>query len=197
MFIHLKILSAGNATETKRICTGVFMQLHHRCLYRQFCAALLLGFFVTMGCARERVKVDLNNFLQNQEGYRNKEVIVTASLADISERYQLYRDKKIEITAPVSYYGSKGFWTWYLVLEQGTITLRCYTHYYRIQPDISAINLLLRAKSKSGAVTVEGILKKDGLDLERIIYEDQLVRTNFRTMYIYSKYPVFFYPYKH
>ncbi|MEI6126204.1 MAG: hypothetical protein WCQ99_06575 [Pseudomonadota bacterium] len=171
---------------------GIKVQLNYRYIYRHVCIVLILCVLIAMGCSpKEHVKVDLNSFLQNQEGYQNKDVIFTATLSDVIERYQLYRDKKIEVTAPVSYYGSRGYWTWYLMLGKDTLSLRCYTHYYRLTPDYLAIDLLGWARNEHGEVTVEGILRKDGLELETIKYNGQQVRTNVRTGF----YPFFWWYY--
>ena len=129
------------------------------------------------GCmVKEQVRVDIDSFIKNQASYVDKDVVITAVLEDVISRYSLYRGKKIEITAPFNYFGSGKFWTWHIMLKKDENTLRCYTHYYRIKASNDALRLLRRAKNKKEAITVMGVLKKDGLDIERIFHDGITVR---------------------
>jgi len=145
-------------------------------------------FLFSLGCAHTIEKIDLDRFLENQEAYRGKEVVFTAGLSDVLARYRLYLDKRVEITAPCSMYSSLGFWTWYFMLETGEQKLRCYTHHYRLRADIRAENMLLEARHESAAITVEGVVRHDGLDLEKIMYDGRLVLTNFKMYPLYPGY---------
>jgi hypothetical protein len=141
-----------------------------KCIF--LCAGILFS-----GCTvKEQVRVDIDRFTKDQASYIDEDVIITATLEDIVSRYHLYRGKKIELSAPFSSYGTKGFWTWYIMLQKGENTLRCYTHYYRLRPDSSAINLLKRAESKKESIKILGFLYQDGLDIKEIYHDGISVR---------------------
>ena len=141
-----------------------------KCIF--LCTAILFS-----GCTvKEQIRVDIDKFTKNQASYVDEDVIIIATLEDVVSRYYLYRGKKIELTAPFSSYGTKGFWTWYVMLQKGENTLRCYTHYYRLRPDSSAINLLKRAENKKESIKILGFLYQDGLDIKEIYYNGISVR---------------------
>ena len=140
--------------------------------YIFLCAMILFS-----GCtSNEQVRVDIDKFIQDQASYTNKEVTITATLEDIVSRYHLYLGKTIEVSAPFTYYGSEKFRTWYIRLQKGENTLRCYTHYYRIKPENRATTLLLKAKNKKEPITVLGDLHSDGLDIKEFFYDGLRVR---------------------
>ena len=132
------------------------------------------------GCMRTVVRLDLDTYIQQQGFYDGQEIVIIAPLDDLLARYSLYKGKKIEVTAPVAWYKSYGFWTWNLLLTENGKSLRGYTHYYRIEPGWDAENLLIRAIHGKRPVTVLGILRKDGLDIQRLICDDSIVNTNFK-----------------
>ena len=135
--------------------------------YILLCVVILFS-----GCAiKKQVRIDIDTYIENQASYVNKDVMITASLEDIVSRYSLYLGKRIEISAPLNYFGSKKFWTWYILLQKGEHTLRCFTHYYRLKATNEAQNLLLRAKSKNEPIRVLGVLFKDGLEIEEFSYD--------------------------
>jgi hypothetical protein len=94
------------------------------------------------------VQVDIDSFLKDQASYIDKEVVITAELEDVVPRYLLYRGKKIAITASFSYFGTRSFWTCYLLLQKDEKTLRCYTRYYRMKVSNDALHLLRLARRK-------------------------------------------------
>ena len=158
-------------------------------LLKYFFIISLFQFFVTGCTLKEQVKVDLDGFLQDPVSYKDKHVIIIATVNDILERYDKYRDKAVEVTAPVSFYGTKGYWTWYLTLEQNGKKLRCFTSKYRLRPDRRAINLLMRLEKSKEELTVTGILLKSGLDLKTLYANGKFVRTDYQ--------PAFPYPYSY
>ena len=94
----------------------------------------LIAFILISGCTvKEQVRVDIDKFIKDQASYLDKDVVITATLEDVVSRYYLYRGKKIELSAPFSYFGSEKFWTWYIMLQKDENTLRCYTHHYRLK----------------------------------------------------------------
>ena len=146
--------------------------MKHFIKYIFLCAVILFS-----GCTvKKQIRVDIDKFTKDQASYVDEDVIITATLEDVVSRYYLYRGKKIELTAPFSSYGTKGFWTWYVMLQKGENTLRCYTHYYRLRPDSSAINLLKRAENKKEPIKILGFLYQDGLDIKEIYHDGISVR---------------------
>ena len=142
--------------------------------YIFLCAVILFS-----GCtAKEKVRVDIDRFIKDQASYADKNVIITATLEDIVSRYDLYLGKKIEISAPFSYFGIGKFWTWSVILPKGEKTLRCYTHHYKSKPSNDAINLLRMARSKNEPITILGVLNKYGIDIEEFSYNGASVRTD-------------------
>ena len=147
------------------------------CIKGFICSALLL--FAVTGCMqKELVRVDLDTYLKNQQEYKDKRVVITATLQDIAEHYDRYKGREIELSAPLTYYGYSGFWTWYVLLQKDGKKLRCYEYKYRIWPDPSAVDLALSARSQGGTVTAQGELLGDGLDLNRLKYNGYDVDTN-------------------
>lgn len=120
---------------------------------------------------KEPLRLDIDKYTRDPALYIDKDVIITAPLEDVVLRYDLYKGKKIEVSAPFSAYGTRGFWTWYVMLQKGEKTLRCYTHYYRLKPANDAINLLKRAESKKEPITITGFLYRDGLDIKEMVYD--------------------------
>ena len=131
-------------------------------------------------CMRATVRLDLDTYLQQQPMDDSVEVIITAPLNDVLARYGLYEGKVIEVTAPVGYFGSAGFWTWHLMLSDNGTSLRCYTHHYRVEPGWDAVNLLAVARSRKAPVTVLGILRREGVDIERITCDGASADPNYK-----------------
>ena len=145
----------------------------------------LITFILFPGCTvKETVRIDIDKFNKDQASYVDEDVIITATLEDVVSRYDLYRGKKIELSAPFSYFGSKGFWTWYIMLQKGENTLRCYTNHYRLRTAKEAISLLMRAERKKESITVLGVLRNNGIDIEMFsndgifVRPDQLYKIN-------------------
>ena len=136
------------------------------------CAVILFS-----GCAvKEQLRVDIDKFTKDQASYIDKDVVITATLEDVVSRYDLYRGKKIELSAPFRYFGSDKFWTWYVMLRKGENTLRCYTNHYRLRTANEAVSLLKRAKRKKESITVLGVLNNDGIDIEMFSNDGIFVR---------------------
>jgi len=140
---------------------------------------LLLIVVVTSlpGCI-QRVKTDLDTFLQNQHAFRRKQVIFTTTLEDLLTRYELYQGKEVELSAPVSYFGKEDFPTWYLTLERDGKQLRAYEDSYRNYVDIYTLNLMIWVKSEGGEVTVRGKLKEKGIELNQLAYKEYSIDTD-------------------
>ena len=137
----------------------------------------LIVFILISGCTvKEQVRVDIDKFIKDQASYIDEDVVITATLEDVVSRYDLYRGKKIELSAPFSYFGSEKFWTWYIMLQKGENTLRCYTNHYRLRTAKEALNLLMRAERKKESITVLGVLTNDGIDIEMFSNDGIFVR---------------------
>ena len=141
-----------------------------KCIF--LCAVILFS-----GCTvKEQVRVDIDKFIKNQASYIDEDVVITATLEDVVSRYDLYRGKKIELSAPFSYFGSKKFWTWYIMLQKGENTLHCYTHHYRLRTANEAVYLLMKAQGKKESIKILGVLNNDGIDIEIFSYDGISVR---------------------
>lgn len=124
--------------------------------------------------------MDLNTYMQNPEQYKENDVIITADLKNFVENLKLYENMQVELTAPVTYYGSRGFWTWQLFLERDDHRLRCYETNYRISPGWDAKYLLTLATSEGGEVTVRGRATPQGIELRRLFYKGITVDTDYK-----------------
>jgi len=150
---------------------------------RVFFRAFLVCVFAVLlasGCSAPLVRAPLDDVLADPAAYEDVELIVTASVEDVRERYHLYRDRRVEVTGDLAYYGRRSFWTWYLMLADGDHRLRCYTHHYRLSVGRDAEVMLLSARAARKPVTVNGILRSDGIDIWEILYDGQLVRPDYK-----------------
>ena len=139
----------------------------------------LCAFILFSGCTvKEQIRIDIDKFIKDQASYIDEDVVITATLEDVVSRYDLYRGKKIELSALFSYFGTEGFWTWYIMLQKGENTLRCYTNHYRLRTANEAVNLLMRAAREKESITVLGVLNNDGIDIEIFSYDGISVRPN-------------------
>jgi hypothetical protein len=134
---------------------------------------------VAGGCVH-MVKTDLDTYLTNKGEFRGKQVVLETDLQDLLERYDIYRGKTVELTAPVSYCGSWHFWTWHIILEEGDTMIRAYESEYRIYPDRRAVFLMRAAGREKGSVTIQGKVERNGIELNRIYYKDLAVNTNIK-----------------
>ena len=131
-----------------------------------FTLLLLITVVIFMGCSpKPVVKVDLDNYLRNSGKYSGKNIIITATIEDLQKRYDLYKDRVVEVASVVLYYGSNNFWTWYILLEKNGKTVRCYAHQYRVEPGRDALHMVRWAQSEKGELTVQGTLRNDGIEL--------------------------------
>ena len=134
---------------------------------------------VISGCVN-MVKTNLDTYLTNKEEFRGKQVILETDLRDLLERYDVYRGKTVELTAPFTYFGSWHFWTWHIILDDGDNMIRAYESEYRIYPDRRAVFLLKAAEREKGSVTIQGKVERKGIELNRIYYKDFAVNSNIK-----------------
>ena len=154
--------------------------LHQRVIF-VLCAVCML-----CACAvKERILIGLDQYQAHPETYQKYEVIISADLPDVLNRYDEYLNKKIQVIGYPDYFGHQHFWTWHILLRQEDSQLRCYTHHYRIKVEWDAENLLLRARSEGQPITINGMLYRNGIDISEIIYKDQVVRPSIKTVRFY------------
>ncbi|MBN1364532.1 MAG: hypothetical protein JW976_06985 [Syntrophaceae bacterium] len=144
--------------------------------------------FILSGCTH-MIMTDMDTYLQNQANFKGKQVVFVTDLKDLLKRYDMYHGKEVELTAPVSYFGDRKFWTWHLMLDDGDNKIRAYEREYRLYPDRYALYLLRVARSEKGNVTIRGKLEKNGIELNRLFYKNLAVNTNIKSNDIY--YPRF------
>ncbi len=120
---------------------------------------LIVGIF--LGCSpKPAIRVDLDTYLQRTGQYNGKTIIITASIEDLQKRCELYKNKVVETSGVVLYYGSKSFWTWYILLEKNGITVRCYAHQYKVEPGRDALHMVRWAQSEKGETKRAGQTEK-------------------------------------
>lgn len=164
------------------------LAMKHRCSAYTVTVGALLLFVMGFGCAGPVRSIPLSDLETHPVSSDNESVrIVVSSLDALFTHYEMLKGRSLEISAPATYYGRKGYWTWYLLLEDNRQSLRCYTHHYRLYADRFAVLLLKNAMRAQAPITVVGTLYDDGLDLEQIMYNGQLVRTDIM--------PEMFYPF--
>ena len=144
---------------------------------------LLLG----VSCSHvPQVRATLDDVLSDPEAYEDCELIITASIRDVLENHSLYQDRLIEVTGELTYSGSLSFWTWYLMLAVQENELRCYTNHYRLSVGRDAEVMMQRAAKEKKLLTINGVLRNDGIDIREILYEGQLVRPKFKPPVLYN-----------
>jgi hypothetical protein len=133
---------------------------------------------ISAGCG-QMIKTDMDTYLHNREAYRQKKIVFQADLTDLLERYELYKGKYVEVTAPVTYNGREGFPTWYIMLEKDGNTIRAYEEHYRYYVTHEALELLAGANNEGDEVTVRGKLKKEGIEIKELVFQERVVDTDF------------------
>jgi hypothetical protein len=124
------------------------------------------------------IRIDADNYLQNQAFYKGKHIIITADLEDVLENYELFQGKNLEITAPLTHFEERDSPAWFLTLEKDLKKIRCYEDDYTRYVPPDALYLARWARREGGEVTARGKLKKKGIELDRLIYKSLIVNTN-------------------
>jgi uncharacterized protein YxeA len=141
--------------------------------------SFLMVAFICLGCSH-MIKTDMDNYLQNKEAFKRKRVVFTTDPKDLSNRYELFKGKEVELTARVSYFGKEDFPAFYLTLDEHGKQIRAYEENYTRYVNRDALQLLIWAKTEGGQVTVRGKLKDDGIELSELAYNNFVVNTNTR-----------------
>ena len=85
--------------------------------------------FISSSCTH-MVKTDIDTYLQNRQEYEGKKIVFITDLEDLLNRHEIYQDREVELTAPITYLGKEGFSTWYITLEQDEQKIRAYEECY-------------------------------------------------------------------
>lgn len=148
-----------------------------RCIIK-FWSMPLIMLMISGGCAPV-VTTNMDTYLQNKDDYEGKKIIFEAELEDVIERNELYKGKQVIVTAPVLSYRPRNFWTWNVILGENGKELRIYETGYRIHPDRFAEYLIKFAMREKGEITAHGKVENRGIELDRLIYKDMSVNTNY------------------
>lgn len=129
-----------------------------------------------IGCAaKPAVRMDVDTYVKNRGQYKTTNILITADIGDLVKHTDLLRGAEVEVAGLVSYFGTNNFWTWYVLLEKGGHTIRCYAHQYRVEPGRDALQLVRWAKTEHGEITISGTLKNDGIAIRYISYKGDRV----------------------
>ena len=143
--------------------------------------SLLMVIILALGSAcMQIVKTDMDTYLANKKPFKRKHVVFSTNIEDITERYDLYHEKEIELSAPVSYFGRDDFETWYITLEENDRTIRAYENNFKDYTDMYAQNLLAWVSREEGELTIRGKLKEKGIEITLLTYKDYTVDTSLK-----------------
>jgi len=163
-------------------------------IIRKLSTGCIIALFIFAGC-KHMIRTDIDTYLENRHEYKRKRVVFTTDLEDILNRYELYQNKEVELSAPVSYFGKEGFSTFYLNLAKDGKQIRAYEDNYQHYVNRDALQLLIWAKSDGGEVTVRGKLKENGIELLQLAYNDYVIDTNARPYRYGYNYRNYYRPY--
>ena len=138
----------------------------------------LLIIIVFISACSHLIKTDMDSYMQNREAFKWKKVVFITDLEDLLQRYEIFQGREVELSAPVAYFGKENFPTFYITLEQDGNQIRAYEENYHRYINGDTLQLLIRAKSEGGKVTVRGKVKDDGIELNQLVYNEYLINTN-------------------
>lgn len=138
----------------------------------------LLIILVFISACSHLIKTDIDSYMQNREAFKWKKVVFTTDLEDLLQRYEIFQGREVELSAPVAYFGKENFPTFYITLEQDGNQIRAYEENYHRYIHGDTLQLLIRATSEGGKVTVRGKVKDDGIELNQLVYNEDLINTN-------------------
>jgi len=139
--------------------------------------AIFLTIISLWGCTQTK-RVALDSYLQNQAGYKDNEVLITANFKELLENYEIIKGKDIEVTAPILHFEERDAPSWFLVIGNAEKSIRAYENSYRRFIPWQAIYLARLAKKEGGEVAVRGRLLDPGIELDQLTYGDIIVNTN-------------------
>ena len=130
-----------------------------------------------LGCT-QIIRVDANNYMQNQALYEGKHIIITADLEDVLKNYKQFQGKSVEVTARITHFEDRDSPAWFLTLEKDGKKIRAYEDDYLRYVPPDAVYLARWAKREGGKVTARGKLKSGGMELDQLTYKNFIVNTN-------------------
>ena len=139
--------------------------------------ALLYLLFLA-GCGQQIIKVDSATYFRNQTAYQDKSTIITANLAEVVDRNDLFEGKWIEISAPITHFEERDSPVWYLIFEKEGRIMRAYESDFLgwVPPD--AVYLARWAKREGGDVTARGKVLQGNMELDELTYKTLMVNTS-------------------
>lgn len=145
-------------------------------MHRLYLLALVLNFM--LACSTQLVRIDWDTYKTNPSLYNDKDIIISADLADILDNYESFEDKRIELRAHIAHFEERDSMVWHLILEKEGKKLRAYEDDFLgfVPPD--AVYLARLAKNEGGLVTARGKLFKGGMELDQLSYKSLLVNTS-------------------
>lgn len=143
----------------------------------RYCAVTLLLTILLAGCVHE-IRIDSAAYLQNPERYTNKDIIITADLAQVLDNYKLFEGRTIETNALISHFEERDSMAWHLILEKDGKQLRAYEDSFLKYVPADAVYLARWAKNEGGYVTARGKLLKDRMELDQLVYKTLIVNSS-------------------
>ena len=144
---------------------------------RNYCMLFVFSLTALLGCT-ELIRVDAETYMLNPGIYEGKYILISASLEEVSEHYQLLQGLDIETAALLTHFEERDAPSWFVTLEKDGNTIRAYEdNYLRFVP-ADADYLARWAKREKGTVTAQGKLMEWGMELDQLTYRDLIVNTN-------------------
>ncbi len=128
------------------------------------------------------VETSLNNYLQNPEAYKEKKVIIVASIKDVCKNSDPLIGKEIKLEGFVKYIGFRcyPYWNFILMDKEGN-SIKCYEREYRVEAWIIPIMALKEAEKRKEMIIAVGKLEKKGLlELDWIEYRGEIIDTDYK-----------------
>jgi len=123
-------------------------------------------------------RIDSDTYLQNQALYKNREIIITTDLAQVLNNYEVFKGRRVEITATVSHFEERDSMVWHLILEKEGRKQRAYEDNFLKFVPADAVYLARWAKNEGGYVTARGKLFEGGMELDQLTYKSLIVNTS-------------------
>jgi hypothetical protein len=140
---------------------------------------MLFGLLLLASCSTPLIKIDSADYVQNPGSYKEPNTLIVAHIADIVGNYDLYKGKKVEVTAPVVYVAENDPPRRYMVLKENGKELRCYEEDYQHIVRSEVVHQAKKAKQEGGEITVRGSLRDEGIELKQIAYRDFVFNTDY------------------
>jgi hypothetical protein len=132
----------------------------------------LIVLIMLSGCTpKPLVRVDLDTYVRDWSRYKAAGILIYADIGGLLQEATLLKGKEVEVSGLVNYYGTKNFWTWYVMIEKGGQQIRGYAHQYRVEPGRDALQLVRWAQAEKGEIKISGTFKDDGIAIKYMHYK--------------------------